>query len=105
MRGHAGSRFCGWFLTGCTGDAALDQGVAEPVGIVAPVAEQDVGPGECADHQGGAFVIAHLTFAQQQDQRPALAIAHGLELRVQAAFGPPDTSGNIPFFKRLAAVR
>ena len=28
-----------------------------------------------------------------------------VKLRVQAPFGAPNTSGNIPFFKRLAAVR
>src|ERR1700730_7257962 len=28
-----------------------------------------------------------------------------MQLGVQAAFGAPDTSGNRPFFKRLAAVR
>ena len=79
--------------------------MAEPVGVIAPVAEQDVGLGERVDHQGCALVIAHLTFAQQQDQGSALAVAHRVELRVQAAFGAADTSGNIPFFKRLAAVR
>ena len=30
---------------------------------------------------------------------------YGSGLGVQAAFGAPDTSGNRPFFKRLAAVR
>ena len=99
-------------------DATLGQGLSQPVGVIAPVAEQDLGLGERVDQQGGTPIIAHLAFAQQQDQRSALAIAHGVELRVQAAFGPPDTSGSEaepmirgiigttrPFFKRLAAVR
>src|SRR3546814_2048974 len=30
---------------------------------------------------------------------------NGMELRVQAAFGASDTSGNSPFLRRLAAVR
>ena len=34
-----------------------------------------------------------------------LAVAHGVELGVQSALGAPDTSGNIPFPGRLAAVR
>ena len=73
--------------------------MAEQVAIIAPVAEQDVGLGERADLQSGTPVFAHLPFAQQQDQRSALAIAHGVELRVQAALGPPDTPGNILFLK------
>src|SRR3546814_4601712 len=52
-----------------------------------------------------AFIVAHLSFAQQHDQRPALAVADGMELRVQTAFGASDTSGNSPFLSRLAAVR
>lgn len=47
----------------------------------------------------------HLALAQQHHQRAALAIAHGMQLGVQAALGAPDTSGNSPFLSRLAAVR
>jgi hypothetical protein len=75
------------------GDAALGQCVAEPVGIVAPVGQQGLGLGERIDHQRSALVIAHLPFAQQHDQRTTLAIADSMELGVQAALGPPDTSG------------
>jgi hypothetical protein len=28
-----------------------------------------------------------------------------VQLGVQTAFGPPETTGNIPFLSRLAAVR
>src|SRR3546814_1909002 len=48
---------------------------------------------------------SQLSFAQQHDQRPALAVADCMELRVQTAFGASDTSGNSPFLSRLAAVR
>src|SRR3546814_10557592 len=61
--------------------------------------------GQGVEHQGSAFIVAHLSFAQQHDQRPALAVADGMELRVQTAFGAFDTSGNSPFLSRLAAVR
>src|SRR3546814_4182762 len=61
--------------------------------------------GQGVEHQGSAFIVAHLSFAQQHDQRPALAVADGMELRVQTAFGASDTSGNSPFLSRLAAVR
>lgn len=52
-----------------------------------------------------ALVVAHLSFSQKHDDRPALAVADGVELGVQAAPCAPDTTGNSPFFKRLAAVR
>ena len=50
-------------------------------------------------------MVAHLALGQHHDDRPALAVADGVELGVQAAFGAPDTTGNIPFLSRLAAVR
>jgi len=57
------------------------------------------------DHEGRAFVIAHLAFAEKYNQGPALAITVYLQLAVKAAFGPPDTSGSILFFSRLAAAQ
>ncbi len=74
-------------------DATLGQGMAEPVGIVAPIGEQCLGLGERIDHQRGALVVAHLPFAEQHDQRAALAVTDGVELGVQPAFGASDTSG------------
>ena len=75
------------------GDAALSQRMAEPVGIVAAVGEQRLGLREGIDHHRSALVIAHLPFAEQHDQRAALAVADRVKLGVQAAFGAPDTSG------------
>lgn len=67
--------------------------MAEPVGIVAPIRQQCLGSGEGIDHQRGALVVAHLPFAEQHDQRAALAVADGVKLGVQPTFGAPDTSG------------
>ena len=67
--------------------------MAEPVGIVAPVGEQSLGLGEGIDHQRSALVVAHLAFAEQHDQRAALAITDRVKLGVQAALGSPNTSG------------
>src|SRR3954451_9980224 len=53
----------------------------------------------------GCRPFAHLAFAKQHDDRTSLTITYGVQLRVQAALRAPDTSGNRPFFKRLAAVR
>lgn len=58
-----------------------------------------------AEHQAGPLVVAHLAFRQEQDDRPAVTVADGVELGVQPALGSPDTTGNIPFLSRLAAVR
>ena len=47
-----------------------------------------------------AFVIAHLTFGEQHNERLAGAVAHDTEFRVQAAFRAPDTT-----FERPAAAQ
>jgi hypothetical protein len=86
-------------------DFAFRQGISEPVGIIALVGEQRLGFRQGLKHPGGTFVIAHLTFAQQQDQWSAVTIANRVQFGIQATFGASDTSGNIPFFSRLAAVR
>ena len=51
------------------------------------------------------FVVAHLAFRQEHDDRPAFTVADGVELGVQPSLGSSDTTGNIPFLSRLAAVR
>ena len=56
-------------------DAAFVESIAEPVCIVALVAEHRLGLRQDIEHQGRAFVVAHLPRAEQQDQRPSLAIA------------------------------
>jgi hypothetical protein len=50
-------------------------------------------------------MVAHLAFTEQHDDWAALIIADRMQLGVQSTFGSPDTTGNIPFFSRLAAVR
>lgn len=57
------------------------------------------------EHFGCSFVIAHLSFAEKQDEWPTVTVADGMQLGIQATLGAPNTSGNIPFFSRLAAVR
>src|SRR5665647_2559512 len=86
-------------------DAPLGESLTEPVGIIAFVAEEFLGLRQGRQYQRRAFVVAHLAFAEQHDQRSSVAIAHGVQFRVQAAFRAPDTSGTSPFFRRLAAVR
>lgn len=61
------------------GDIALGESLAEPVGVITLVTEQDLGFGELVDHQGGPLIVAHLALAEQHDQRPPLAIADGMK--------------------------
>lgn len=83
---------------------AIERG-AEPVAVITLVAEQHLGAWQAGKQQGCAFVVAHLAFGEQQDNRPAKPIADGMEFGVQPTLAAPDTSGNIPPFRRLAAVR
>jgi hypothetical protein len=50
-------------------------------------------------------MVAHLAFAEQHDNRASLAIADSVQFGIQSTFGSPDTTGNIPLFNKLAAVR
>ncbi|MCY1376228.1 hypothetical protein D9M69_637040 [compost metagenome] len=87
------------------GDFALCQCISKPAGVIPLVCQQSFCFGKGVEHFGGSFVIAHLPFAQKQDEWPTVTVADGMQLGVQATLGAPDTSGNIPFFSRLAAVR
>ena len=86
-------------------DPALGKSVAKAVAVIAFVADQHLGLWQVGQQYACALVVAHLPFAKQQDNRPAQSIADGVELQVQPTFGAPDTSGNSPPFKRLAAVQ
>lgn len=50
-------------------------------------------------------MVADLTGAELEDDGPPGLIAYGMELGVQSALGASDMAGNIPFFRRLDAVR
>ena len=56
------------------------------------------------DHVAKARGFFDRALSADPDNVDAL-VEHRVQLGVQAAFGAPDTSGNRPFFKRLAAVR
>ena len=68
-----------------------------PLPVVASVGDQRRGRRERIEKKAGALMIAHLAFREHQDDGPALAVADGVQLRVQAAFGAPEAAGNIPF--------
>jgi hypothetical protein len=86
-------------------DAAFGESLAEPVGVIALIAEQLCCGRERVNHQGCTLVIAHLAFAEQHDDRKPLAIAYGMRFEFRLRLVRPIRRGNSPFFKRLAAVR
>ena len=90
-------------------DAGLDaphvQFGVEPRAVVTSVGDQMGGGRQGLEHEACALVVAHLAFGQEQDDRPPVAVADGVQLGVQAALGSPDATGSIPFLRRLAAVR
>ena len=87
------------------GYAARGQRGAEAIAVVATIGEQFACWRQCGQHHRGAAVIAHLPFGEQQQEGPPLAVADGVQLGVQAAFGSPEATRKSPFWSRLAAVR
>ena len=60
-------------------DAALGESLSKPVGIISFVAEEFPSARQSIEHQSRTFVVAHLAFAEQHNQRSAMAIAHGVQ--------------------------
>ena len=83
----------------------LAQGIPEPVGIIAAIAEHVAGLRQSAQHMTRALIIAGLPFRKKQDERSAVLITHRVQFGVYAAFRPTNAAGNIPFLSREHAVR
>ncbi len=60
---------------------------------------------QCRVDQLGSKMIAHRAFGEAQDDRSSQLIHYRVQLGVQSALGAANTSWNIPFLSRLAAVR
>ena len=73
-------------------DVAFAQRLAEPIAVVAPVGDQDVGIRQCGQDGRSPAIVADLAFGQQQYQGLAVGVAHCMQFRVQAALGAPDSS-------------
>lgn len=87
-------------------DALLLQGISEPVSVIAAVGEHPLGLGQIVEQGRCTGVIADLTGRDEEAQRAAVRISHGVQLRIHAALGPSDQAPEIPFFTpRLEAVR
>ena len=50
-------------------------------------------------------MVAALAFGEQQDHKPAVPVAGGVQLGIQPAFGAADAAGPPFFCSRLADVR
>src|SRR3546814_14831795 len=82
------------------------QGVAEPVGIIAPVGEHPLRFGQTVEQSGRASVIADLPGGHEEADRAAICIGHGMKLGVHTAFRAADQASRTTFFTpRLDAVR
>src|SRR3546814_8474890 len=87
-------------------DALFLQGIAEPVGIIAPVGEHPLRFGQTVEQSGYARVIADLPGGHEEADRAAICIGHGMKLGVHTAFRADRKASRTPFFTpRLDAVR
>lgn len=75
------------------GNAALDECMAEPVGIIPSVGQHCFGRRQSIEEHGGALVVAGLAFGQRQANGATAAIAHGMKFGSQAASAASDTAG------------
>lgn len=74
------------------GDPAIGQRDAEPVGIIALIAEQYLGVRLGVDHQRRTFKVARLAIAEQHAQWPPLTILDCMQLGVLAVLGASKLS-------------
>ena len=88
----------------------VQQGLAEPVGIIASVRDQPVGPRQSVEQGKRAGVVADLAGRQEEADRPPVGVGDRVELGVETALRAPDEAAFLrpepPFFdRRLEAVR
>ena len=88
------------------GNPHLDQCVAEPIGILAPICQQRPGLRKRGQKRPCPDVIRGLACGQKHPDRAALRIGQDVQFGVQAALCAPDQPPAPPFFSaRLDAVR
>ena len=82
------------------------EGIPEPVGIVAAVAEQPLRLGQVVQQRCRAGVVADLPSGHEEAQGAPVGIGYGMELGVHTAFGATNQATEAPLFtRRLDAVR
>ena len=87
--------------TGTGGDARknphVNQDVAEPVGAVAPIPEQDCRLRDGGEQSPRPDVVRCLARREEHPDRATLHIGHDMQLRVQSALRAPDQTSAPPF--------
>src|SRR3546814_12459496 len=78
------------YTTLCRLYALFLQGIAEPVGSIAPVGEHPLRFGQTVEQSGCARVIADLPGGHEEADRAAICIGHGMKLGVHTAFRAAD---------------
>ena len=73
------------------------KGLTEPIRVIPPVSQQPVGVWEAIHKSSGASVITELASGHEEPDRPSNPIGDGMQLRVHAAFCPPDQTSTPPF--------
>ena len=56
-----------------------EQGITEPVGVITTVSQKLLSLRQSIYKQGGAFVVAHLTFCERHGHGPAETVANRME--------------------------
>ena len=77
-------------------DTTVFETIAQPVGIISLVAQETLGWRQMAQQHECATTIGHLTWGEEEVQRPALTVAEHVQLGVQAAFRASDRPRTIP---------
>ena len=77
----------------------------QPGRIIPSVCQKDAVFGKKVLENGRSLVIADLSFGQQKQDGPPVAVISGMKFGIQSSFCATDETWRIPFLSRIAAVR
>ena len=77
----------------------------QPRCVVASVCQKRTVIGEEMLEDGCTLVVADLSFSQQKQDGPPVAVISGMKFGIQSSFCATDETWRIPFLSRIAAVR
>lgn len=87
------------------GESALvGNGGAQRVGVIGAVRQQDRAGSERVEHQMGAVSVIGLALAQDEADRQAIGIDHGMYLGRQPAARATPATGSVVFFLGVGAM-
>ena len=81
------------------------QRLPQPGRIRPSVCQKDAVFGKKVLENGRSLVIADLSFGQQKQDGPPVAVISGMKFGIQSSFCATDETWRIPFLSRIAAVR